>query len=248
MNQSDKAYYLKNLELALLLSIKGMKSLYGFKMEDIRQPAKAAIYQTLFELEKKELIEVGGDKAIRIYPELDQILEDIKNAERMLLYICRASEYPDLCIYLGNRAVLVSSYGTAGDINRIQSVPEDELADKICENGFSLEEIVSDESLFIEEPIEDPELEEKAVLLFPEDFAGLEDKAWGNIVSSLKMISLESREYQKQYLLMKGGLHDYFAVTDEKTCIYPYSKKIILETLKKDILCTDGEQIRRVVL
>ena len=235
MDQSNKAYYLKNLELALLLSIKGMKSLYGFKMDNIGQSGQAVIYQTLFDLEKKDLIKVEANKDIRIFSELDQILENIKSAKRMLIHIGRFSEYPDQCIYLGDRAVFVSPYGTTGDMNRLESVVGDRLIEKIFESGFCLEEIVSDEGLFRREQIENPELEEKASLLFAKDFAALEDSEWGNIASSLKLLSLKSGKCKKQYLLIKDTLNDYFVVTDEKTCIYPYSKKIIIETLKNDI-------------
>ncbi len=235
MIQKDKLYYLKNLELALLLSLKGMKNLIGFKMDCIERSELAAVYRTLFDLEKKEFIEVGDKKQLRICPELDMVLTDIKQADRMLLCINREPEYPDRCIYLGNRAVFVSAYGAAGNMNRIESVPKNAVAEKVCENGFRLEEILSDESLYGKARIEKPELEEKAGLLFGKDFTVLEEGKWGNITGCLKLVSLKNRQYKKQYLLIRDGLDDYFAVTDEKTSIYPYSKRIIMEILNQDI-------------
>ena len=78
-------------------------------------------------------------------------------------------------------------------------------------------------------------MEEKAGLLFGKDFAVLEEGKWGNITGCLKLVSLKNRQYKKQYLLIRDGLDDYFAVTDEKTSIYPYSKRIIMEILNQDI-------------
>ena len=56
MDQNDKAYYLKDLELALFLALKGMKELYGFRMKNIQNPKLELIYQTIFELKKENLL------------------------------------------------------------------------------------------------------------------------------------------------------------------------------------------------
>ena len=58
MDQNDKAYYLKDLELALFLALKGMKELYGFRMKNIQNPKLELIYQTIFELKKENLLSV----------------------------------------------------------------------------------------------------------------------------------------------------------------------------------------------
>lgn len=239
MNRQDKAYYLQNMELALLLSIKGMNAFYGFLMETIKKPEQAAVYRALFDLEKKEMILVDGNRKVRIVPELDQLLEEIKGAGRLLLYTDRLSEFPDQCIYLGNDgAVIVSAYGTTGMMNRLEMVCREALADKICENGFRLKEIINDESLPAGKRIEEQELEEMAERFFLND-TPYEAADWGKAVRRLKLIGLKnglkSGENQKQYLLIRDRLNDYFAVTDETTSIYPYSGKLIVETLKKDL-------------
>lgn len=240
MNQSDKAYYLQNMELALLLSIKGLNTFYGFRMDSNKEPEQAAVYRTLFDLQKKELIAVGGHGKVRISPELDQLLQGMKEAERLLLFTDKFSEFPDQCIYLGDDgAVFVSAYGTTGKMNRLEMVSRETLAAKICEHGFCLKEILNDESLFAGKPVRDQKLEEMADLLFAKDFSALEEEKWGKAVRCLKLAILKRSkknvEYRKQYLLIKDRLNDYFVVTDEKTCIYPYSGKLIVETLKKDL-------------
>ncbi len=240
MNQQDKAYYLQNMELALLLSVKGMNVFYGFLMDTIKKPEQAAVYRALFDLEKKELISVDDNRKVTILPELDQLLEEMKAAKRLLLYTDRFSEFPDQCIYLGDGGgVFVSSYGTTGMVNRLEMVCREALADKICENGFCLKEMINDESLFTEKQIRVQELEEMAERFFLHDLIPFEEADWGKAVRRLKLVclknGLKSGENQKQYLLIRDRLNDYFAVTDETTCIYPYSGKLIMETLKKDL-------------
>ncbi len=236
MVQSDKAYYLRNLELALLLSIKGMKELYGIRMDNVQNPDQSLIYQALFELEKKRFICIDKGN-VMIYPELDQMLDDIKNAERMLLYVNRCTEYPDQCIYLGINAVFISAYGTTGDMKRIESITLNLLPEKICEYGFHLEEMVGDQGLLKKAEIENLELKEQTEALFNREFNKLEEDEWGNITDSLKVLSLKNRKYVKQYLLIKDKIYDYFSITDEQLShIYVYSRKKVIDVLKNDLV------------
>ena len=133
MEQSDKAYFLKNLELALLLSVKGMNELYGLKMSNMQNPGQALVYQALFELEKNHVISFHDKENIEISSELEQILENIKNAGKMLLYCNKTAEYPDQCIYLDDEAVFVSASGTSGNRYRIKSVPLERVSEEIYE-------------------------------------------------------------------------------------------------------------------
>lgn len=241
MDQNDKAYYLKDLELALFLSLKGMKELYGFRMKHIQNPKPELIYQTIFELKKENLLSVPKSqshekKQITIDPELDQILDTIKDAEKILLYFNMQSERPDRCIYLGNEAVLISAYGISGNMNRIENVSVSMLPETICECGFCIEELLDDESIYEEDEIEYAALQEKADSLFDKEFGTLDKKEWRNVSDCLKLVSVKSRKCIRQYLLIKDGLNDYFSVTDrEGSHIYTYSKRKVMEMLEKDI-------------
>lgn len=241
MDQNDKAYYLKDLELALFLSLKGMKELYGFRMKHIQSPEPAHIYQTIFELKKENLLTVHKSQnhekeQITINPEMDQILDSIKDAEKILLYYNRQSEHPDRCIYLGDMAVLISAYGMSGNMNLIESVPVDALPETVCECGFCIEGLLEDESIYQEEEINNPALQEKADALFDKDFGTLDKSEWGSVTDCLKLISVKSRKCIRQYLLVKDGLNDYFTVTDQEgSRVYMYSRKKVVDTLKGDI-------------
>lgn len=241
MGQNDKAYYLKDLELAVLLSLKGMKEIYGFTMESIQDPDPLLIYQTVFELKKDNLLSVQesqshGKGQFAINPELDQILDIVKTAEKILLYFNRQSERPDRCIYLGDTSVLISAYGVTGMMNLIESVPAGVLPEKLCECGFCIEELLDDESIYQEDEIEYPALQEKAAALFDKEISALDKKEWGNVTDCLKMVSAGDRKCIRQYLLVKDGMNDYFTVTDrEGSHVFMYSRKKVLNTLKSDI-------------
>ena len=68
MERTESVYILKDMELALLLSLSGMKELYGFKMNDVQNPDRTAIYQTLFELEKSGFLIFRVRYASRFFP------------------------------------------------------------------------------------------------------------------------------------------------------------------------------------
>lgn len=241
MDQNDKAYYLRDLELALLLSMKGMKELYGFRMKNIQNLELALIYQTIFELKKENLLSVQksqdhGKEQITIDPELDQILDAIKNAEKILLYFNRQSKYPDRCIYLGDRAVFISAYGITGNMNRIESISVSALPEAVCECGFCIEELLNDKSIYEEEEIEYPALQEIANVLFDHGSDTPDEKEWGSVTDCLKLVSVKSRKCIRQYLLIKEGLNDYFSVTDkEGSHTFLYSRKKVMDTLKIDL-------------
>lgn len=238
MVQDEKAYYFKDLELALLLSIRGMKELFGMKINNIQNLNQKLIYQTLFELEKKEFIAVQKEH-VTVDKKLNMILETISNAEKMFWYTNRFSKYPDQCIYLADRAVAVSVYGTIGGMYRIESILLSHLPEKICEYGFYIEEIVSNQSLLRETKVEEQELKMQAEILFWKEATALAENDWGRATNCLKLFSLKNRKCLKQYLTVKDKLKDYLTVTEkERTFVYIYSRQKVIDIIKNDLSVT----------
>lgn len=235
MPEHDEAYYLKNFELAVLLSMKGMTELFGIRIAGIQNPEKAAVYQALFALEKKKLLsaEEGG---MTIKPRLDSLLDDIKNAEEMLYYTDRLAENPDQCIYLSREAVFLSGYGKSGEMNRLEGVSLDALPEKLCECGFHLENLASDEKLYRREEVIRPEMGAQAERLFGKEFCAAGADDWGAVTDCLRVFSLKEKRCVRQYVLIKDKLEDYIGVTDASgTKVYRYSKKKMAELLKKTV-------------
>ena len=96
--------------------------------------------------------------------------------------------------------------------------------------------MLDEQTLFREEQIENAELKESIRLFFAKPPTVLKKEEWGCVTDCISVISLESRKCVRQYLLMKEGLGDYFSVTDgDEVCIYNYSKKKVIDTIKKEI-------------
>ena len=83
MERTESVYILKDMELALLLSLSGMKELYGFKMNDVQNPDRTAVYQTLFELEKSGFLIFRGNGEMEISPETEAVLENAREMKKL---------------------------------------------------------------------------------------------------------------------------------------------------------------------
>lgn len=241
MIQNEKAYYLKDLELALLLSIKGMTKLYGLRMSRLNAVDEKSVYQTLFELKKRNMIQICNQQ-IMVNPELDDVLDSIKNAEAMLLYRSKRKEHPDQCIYLGERAILIYAYGVEPGMNHIESICRDYLPERLMECGFCVEKVVDDRTLIEKSEIENAKLVKQAESLFEQEDDQIEMETWGNIVGYLRAICLRNMKCITQYLIINATLQDFLVRTDkEKSHIFLYSDENVLDMLRNDF----GREVNR---
>lgn len=254
MERADEAYYLQDLELAVLLSLKGEKELYGFRMERIKEAGTAEVYRTLFDLGKKRLLILDEKddghalqrEAPRIAPELDRMLEVIRDARMMLWYRNGEQKHADRCIYLTDAAVMISGCSTGENLNRLSCVPLNRLPGEVMDGGFFLDELVSDGSLFTGEEIEQETAAEAAERLY--DGAEKADgSAWEGVENSLRWILTQNGKCVRQYLLIRNGMDSYFVITDESgSRVYPYSKKQVIDTFEADLVTfSNGRQVQR---
>ncbi len=231
----DKAYYLKDLELAVLLSMKGMDELYGFRMKQVRNPKTEDVYEALFALSKRGLLTFreeernGSDrKRITIEPDLDAMLEIITEAKHVLIYSSERGDHPSRCIYLGKRAVFVSTQGTDGIVNRVSACRIETLPEMICECGFQPDELAGGSDAVPGESTDGGC--DGAGNILPDMIR--EDA----ITDRLKWISVTDKQCVRQYLLIRDGLYEYCAVTDHdgrhiESCL----SNRIAELLRKDL-------------
>ena len=77
-------------------------------------------------------------------------------------------------------------------------------------------------------------MEKKAEELF-ERAPSIWREETGCITDCLRVVSPDNRRCIRQYLLMKEGLNDYFAVTDKDgTTLYGYAGRKVVEALRKE--------------
>jgi hypothetical protein len=230
MNSYNKTYYLNIAELALLLTVGGMDSLYGIEL-DVEKLDKKKVYETIFGLQKKEML-CWNDNKLSLAYGIDTLISDIKCSKTLIIYLNSTMEYPQRFIYVGNRAVIISPYGHSGDILQVELSDISELPQNICIHGFMIEQVVNDESLYVDKPVNNELVGEKAERIFTSDINCMDENLWSNVVGCIRIMNITMEKCVKQYLLVQEGLNDYITDSDNQgTIIYAYSMKKILEML-----------------
>ena len=253
MERIDEAYYLQDLELAVLLLLKGKKELYGFRMGRMKEAGTEDVYRTLFDLGKKRLLvfdeAVEGHALQReepqIVPGLDRMLEIIRDAHMMLWYRNGEQKHADRCIYLTDAAVMISNCSTGENISRLSCIPLDQLPREVMDGGFYLDELVSDKSLFTGEAIEHETIAKVAERLYDRTEKA-DESVWEGVENSLQWVLTQNGKCVRQYLLIRDGMDSYFVITDELgSCVYPYSKKQVFDTFETDLATfSNGGQVQ----
>ena len=87
----EKAYYLKQEELAVLLALQGVQQLYGFRMDMAGNMNKEELHKILFEMARKNLLSVTG-RCIEMDTDLSAVLKDLVQAETVL-HLTGTEEY-----------------------------------------------------------------------------------------------------------------------------------------------------------
>jgi hypothetical protein len=110
------------------------------------------------------------------------------------------------------------------------------LLDKICREWFVLEQIVSDELLYVEGMIVNKLIEENARSLLNEDINTLSCDKWGYAKYCIRYLSVDGKQCIKQYLLLQKEANDYIAISDTKgTKVYAYSTRKMMELFNNDL-------------
>jgi hypothetical protein len=233
MSSSGKIYYLKTEELAILLAIEGLNSFYGIKL-NMKNLDNKLVYETMFKLQKQGIL-LGNGKSVSITYEIKEVIENLKSSKILITCQSKSLEYPQKFIYLGKCPVIICPYGINSDILQIEIGNCDGLVEKICSEGFSIEQFVSDESLYNRCLIENESIQQNAEKIF-KSVNIIEDEKWGCAVCCLRLIDIANKKFKRQYLLIQDKLNDYIAVTDKNdTKIYAYSMKLVSEILNEDL-------------
>jgi hypothetical protein len=233
-NNNGKIYFFNTSELALLMATGGIKKLYGIKM-DIDNLDRKSVYETMFELQKKGILWGDGQK-LSMSGEVAEVMECINNAKIMIMYVGRTTEYPQRFVYIGENAVVISPYGITGDILRLEIIDYVGIVEKICNEWFVMNQIVSDELLYTQDVVKDEILEANVNELLQKDVNTISEEQWGYASHCIRFIDIDGQQCKRQYLLMEKGLEDYIAVSNQKDSrIYKYSLKKMSEILNDDL-------------
>lgn len=231
--QIAKAFFLQELELAVLFVMKGQNELFGLRLNQIENINEQMLYQTIFQLVKHGMLEKEED-GFKIREDIDALLEDMILAKYFMVLSSQKENSPECYFYIGKRVVCIQSAGQQGEMFRIETMTVEQLTEYVINHGFRVEGIRKTGDLSKQEKIEEIQdfpfslqeywLEEKDVILQNE-----------HISSFVILYDAASRKKQNQYCILSHQLDDYFIWCDEsKEEIYPYCNQTI-ETILKGV-------------
>lgn len=209
----EKAYYLKEEELAVLLAITGVRQLYGFQMEDSVDIGGEKLRRTLFEMAKKGILSSEEGK-LRIHAEIEAVLKELAGADNVLL-LSGGEEYPENCIYIARNTVFVQLLGQSGRRYRLELVTREKTAERIQEYGWKVPGLIENTRIYPEDEALCQKLRERARILYDMDRESLLQQG-KEVRSVLIQYSVDRHRKLQQLLLIRGELEDYIVVSSEQ--------------------------------
>lgn len=220
MERMEKAYYLKEEELAVLLAFKHVRQLYGFRMEAAVGMDRETLNRIMFGMAKKEILTIahGG---IQIDAGMEAVLDDMAGARNVLTLTGRP-EYPECCIYAGQNLVFVQTLGQEGKRYRMEPVERQEACPKMREYGWVVPGVLDRARAGQEDEKQNRQLQELAGRLYGQEKERiLREREVG---CCLIQYAVPQIRKIRQLLLINDGLEDYLTVSDGETdAVYLYS-------------------------
>lgn len=216
----EKAYYLHQEELAVLLAMQGVRQLYGFRMEIYPDMDAEQLHKILFGMARKNILSVSG-KQIQINKDMSAVLCDLAEAKNVLI-LSGQEEYPECCIYVGKSLVFVRLLGQSGRIYRMESVERERACFKMREYGFLVPGVIGKGQICPEDEKEYLQVQELARKLYHREKEGIMQQE--EIRCCLIQYSVLQGRKVRQLLIINGVLEDYLAFSDEEQdLVYVYS-------------------------
>ncbi len=227
----EKAYYLKQEELAVLLTMNGVRQLYGFRMDTDVDMDREKLNKILFEMNRKNILSVS-ENHIRMDEDLSAVLKDLAQAETVLI-LTGTEEYPECCIYAGQNLIFVHLLGHSGQIYRIEPVEKKEACSKMREYGFLVPGVLEKRQAYLgdgEAQEEHLQIKELARKLYGQEKDNIMRQE--EVRCCLAQYSVLQTKKVRQLLIINGGLEDYLACSDKaKDLVYVYSDEKANELL-----------------
>ena len=131
------AFFLTDMELALLLEAKGISSFQGFPLE--HYPKKEEdVLQTIFSMTEKGLLH-AREEEFQTAGELSACMEILKNAKGILAVIPEEKDIPQICCYPGENLLTIEASALRSSTFKLQRISWEELEEKLKESGPRME-------------------------------------------------------------------------------------------------------------
>ena len=221
------------MEFKILLAMKGVNELYGFFMKEQENTDRFQVNKRLFEMAKKEIV-FADDNKFLMNQDIEVMLNQIIDAEKMVIFSEKSAERPESCIYVGKEAVCIQLCGQNDDIVRLERVALSDLPEKIVESGFCVEQLLADDTLYREEKITCPEIAEIAWKSFGKEKNEILKQ--NGVNACLLIFSMTTKQKEQQVLLIGSGMEDYITVSNGSIDdVYIYSEKKVFHIINQCI-------------
>lgn len=227
----EKAFYLHERELAILMSAMGYKELYGYPLTVVEKIDQQMVNMTLFQMAKKNILEIS-EQGIYIKEEYRDIVKLIASAKQ--LYVCADSnnEHPQMFFYMSSKIVMLCGQGQDSYIIRIEVWKEEQLSEKLSEYGILVESWLQGSKSDAPEQ-SDEEFFKKNVKnwysISLEELLKVE-----NLFFAFRKYDTVLRQLQFQVVVVRHGIKDYLVGYDsENVIVEAYSEKRLQRMLVK---------------
>jgi len=226
---SKKTYYIKDIELAVLLAAKGIRNYYGFKINGLDEIDEGLLHQMLFELARKNIISVVDDK-FEVIPAFESILLNIKNANKVLFTSYSEAEKPQQSVYIGEKAVIIQACGSMGEMYRITETNISEYPYVLMEQGIKMESFIEEDA---DKGVVKAELTEELFGILRNGYSDKEqvhEKMHSSI--AIEIVNAVSMKREKVLFLLTHKAMDYICECDEQDITaYEYNENALVQIL-----------------
>lgn len=228
MNAIRKAYYLQEIELAVLLSAMGQRQIYGYKLQDLDNVDERRIKQTLFSMMRKEML-MPVEKGLVIAEQYRELLQGIIDARKLLVSADSKQKFPELYLYMTDQVIAVQSSGQSGIMLKIEKWEKMQAIEQLMQCGFRVPSLLQEKTAYDEKAIA---LKSETSKLYALDKQQLLECPQIELV--LLEMDIVKQKKVSQILLIREGIDDQIMIADNKETIrYHYSEQKMWEILSQ---------------
>lgn len=214
MSEIDKAYYIREAELAILLSLAGWKEIYGYPLHDIPGIGEADIHQMLFDMAGRGMLDAKDGK-ISISAQWQKIVNGIASADALIVSTSTARDIEQLFAYISDFTAVIRAQWHGNGIIRVEIWKNEDMPDMIMRHGLEPDSVLRGmvQTKKAKASGDGKIVEKKSDSLFRKPLDEiLREKS---VLSVASFHDLKERKKREQVIVFRQGLENYISISNE---------------------------------